>query len=240
MFWKREKKPDRIRFQHYVPLALCTDLPALFEKAANSERCSEIRRDAVALWASEVFVMASMICACYPDAITGIFRQNQSDHEQTTELIRDGLARVIAARGREAETKLSVLASSFIEPVMAVLPKDSVATGLTAVMIEQSGSTFLFGCVFGHDHPKGYLRMLEESVREANKIGPNRFFKAGFLSIYHSLVEEADLSFLLDSGNLRSAYENGTLPERFVSIYRSMASRLVSSYESEFGSLRRV
>ena len=83
--------------------------------------------------------------------------------------------------------------------------------------------------------------MLKKRFEEAIKSGPYTFFVVGMLSIYSPLIEEGDRSFLLNTNGLdeiRLAYENGTLPQKLVSIYQNIASELVRNYELTVGLLK--
>ena len=103
------------------------------------------------------------------------------------------------------------------------------------------GGIFLFGYTFGHDHPQRFLEMLKQYFQEENKTGPNTSLIVGMLVIHSTLIEEDARSFLLNTNNLddmRLAYENGTLPQKWVNIYQNIASKLVRDYESTVGPLK--
>ena len=241
MFWKKKRGPDKLRFQHYVALRLSTNIPAISERKASSKKYSEIYKDFMQLLASETFIIVCMIGTCRSDIITGIFRQNDEDYEQLMEVTRNGLTKIIAVREQKGELNLNDLASLFMKPEMAILPKDGLAKDLTIEVINGLGIPFLYGYAFGHDHPQRFLEMLKKRFQEANKIGPNTFFMVGMLSIYGPLIEEDARSFLLNTNGLddvRLAYENGTLPQKLVSIYQNIASELVRDYELTVGLLK--
>jgi hypothetical protein len=241
MFWKRKRRLDKLRFQHYVALRLSTSISAVLEKKASSEKYREIYKDFMQLLASETFVMACMIGACRPDIITGIFRQNDEDYEQLMEVTRDQVTNITAAREQKGELNLNDLASLFTKSVIDIMPEDGLSKDLTIEEINSLGGTVLFGYTFGHGHPQRFLEMLEKRLQEANKIGPNTFFIAGMLSIYGPLLEEVDRSFLSSTDEfdgIRLAYKNGTLPKKLTYIYQNIASGLVSDYESAVGPLK--
>jgi hypothetical protein len=124
---------------------------------------------------------------------------------------------------------------------MDILPKGSPAKDLTIEQINGLGVPFLAGYIFGHDHPKRFLEMLEDRFRGANRIGPNTFFIVGMLLIYGAIIEEGDRCFLLNTDgrdDIRLAYDDGILPQRLVSIYQNIGSRLVKEYESSVSPLK--
>jgi hypothetical protein len=241
MFWKGKKGSDKLRFQHYVPIRLSENLPKIFEKKAKEKNYSEIYKDFIQLLASETFIIACMIGTCRSDIITEIFKQNDENYEQLMEVTRNGLIKIIAVGEQRGEISLNALASSFKKPEMGILPKDDPAKGLSIEVINSLGAPFLFGYTFGHDHPQLFLEMLKKRFEEASKSGPYTFFVVGMLSIYSPLIEEGDRSFLLNTNGLdeiRLAYENGTLPQKLVSIYQNIASELVRNYELTVGLLK--
>ena len=238
MFWKKKGGADKLRFQHYVPLRLSTNIPTILERKAKENNYSEVYKNFRQLLASETFIIACMIGTSRSDISTGIFRQNDENYEQLMEATRDGLTKIIAVREQKGEINLNELASSFMKPEMDILPKDGLSKDLTIEEINSLGGIFLFGYTFGHDHPQRFLEMLKKRFQEPDTIGLNTFFIVGMLSIYGSVIEEDDRCFLLNTNELddiRLAYENGTLPQKWVSIYQNIASKLVRDYELTVG-----
>lgn len=239
MFW-RKKEPDKLRFQHYVVLRLSTNIPTILEKKAKENNYSQIYKDFIQLLASETFIIACMIGTCRSDIITEIFRQNDENYRQLTEIIRSALTKIIAIREQKGEINLNDFARLFVKPEMGILPKNDPAKDLSIEVINSLNAPFLYGYTFGHDHPQRFLEILQKRFQEANKMGPSTYFIVGWLSIYSSLIQEDDRSFLLNTNGLddiRLAYENGTLPQKLVSIYQNIAFKLVRDYELTVGHL---
>jgi len=116
---------------------------------------------------------------------------------------------------------------------MSILPKGAPAKAISIEAINSLAAPFLFGCIFGHDHPQQFLEMLNKRYQEYQEIDIFPF-AIGWLSIYGSLVEGADCSFLSNTNGLdemRSAHENGTLPQILVSINHGIALKMVRDYE---------
>ena len=241
MFWKKKKGADKLGFQHYVPIMLSDNLPKIFEKKEKEQRLSEAYKIFIQLLESETFIIACTIGTCRPDIITGIFRQNGGDYKQLMEEAHNGVSKIIAAGEQREEISLNALASSFKKPEMDILPKDGPAKVVPIEVINSLGIPFLFGYTFGHDHPQLFLEMLKKRFQEAIEITPYTHYVLGMLSIYSSLTEEDDRSFLLNTNGLdeiRLAYENGTLPQKLVSIYQNIASKLVRDYELTVGLIK--
>lgn len=237
MFWKKRREPDKPGFQHYVAIGLSMNLPRVFEEKAKQKDFPALYRSLMELLASETFIMGCMIGTCRSDIITGIYRQNGEDYEQSMAIARDGLSKMIAVGEQRGEISLNALASSFARPEISILPKDNPVKGISIEVINSLAVPFLFGCILGHDHPQRFLEMLNKSFQEIDVF----LFPIGWLSIYGSLVEEGDRSFLLNTNGLdemRSAHENGTLPQKLVSIYRGIALKMVRDYELTVGLLK--
>lgn len=238
MFWNKRRDPDRLRFQHYVPLRLSTNIPAILAKKANEEDYSEAYKNLRQLLASETFVMACTIGTSRPDIVTDIFRQNDASDEQLMEVTRDGLEKIVASIEQKGEINLNRLASSFMTSEAGMSPERGLSADLTIEEINNLGRIFVFGYTFGHDHPQRLLEMLKSRFQQPDTAGVNTALIVGMLSIYSSIIEKDDECFLLNADDLdgmRLAYENGTLPEKWVSIYQNIASKLVRDYELTVG-----
>jgi hypothetical protein len=239
VFWMRKKESKKLRFQHYVPITLAMNIPKVLEKKAK-EKHAEVYRDLMRNLGSETFIIASMIGICRPDIMPGIFRQNDSNYEQLMETTRDGLTKIVALREQKGEINLNDLASMFLKPEIEILPKGNLAQGLTTEVVDSLGAIFLFGYTFGHDYPQLYLEMLKKRIQEANKTGPNTFFTMGMLSVYSAFIEDDELSSLLNTNGLneiRLSYDDGTVSQKWISIYQRIASELVRNYELAAGPL---
>lgn len=239
MFRMRKKEPKKLRFQHYIPITLSMNIPKVLEKKAK-EKHAEVYRDLMRNLASETFIIAAMIGICRPDIMKGVFGQNESSYEQLIEITRDSLTKIIMLREQKGEINLNDLASIFVKPEIEVLPKGNLAQGLVPEVINSLGIIFLFGYTFGHDYPQLYLEILKKRIQEANKTGPNTFFTVGMLSVYSAFIEDDDLSFLLNTNGLdriRLSYFEGTLSQKWISIYQRIASELVRNYELSVGPL---
>lgn len=235
MFWKKKRGTDKLLFQNYVPLRLSINIPTILERKAKKRNYSEIYADFRQSLANETFTIACMIGTCRSDISTGIFAQNDKNYEQLMKVIRDGLTKIIAVIEQKGEINLTKLASSFMNAEMDTLPKYGLSKDLTIEEIKSLGGIFLFGYTFGHDHPQRFLEMLKKRFQEPDTIGLNTFFIVGLLAIYGSVIEEDDRCFLLNTNELRLAYENGTLPQKWVNIYQNIASKLVRDYELTVG-----
>lgn len=246
MFWMRRKVPDKLRFQHYVPITLSMSIPKTLEKRAKKDH-AEIYGTLMQSLESETFIVGAMIGARIPQIMNTIFAQNGSDSEQLIEATRDGLAKLVAVIEQRSEANLNGLASSFKKPEIEVLPEGNLSRGLPPATLNSLGMVFLFGYTFGHDYPQLYLEMLKKRIEDANKTGPSTLFIVGMLSIYSGLIDDAQRSSLLNSAKvnvsgdelseLELSYKHESLPDKWAEIYQSIASKLVKNYESAVGPL---
>jgi len=128
MFWKKRRKPDKQRFQHYVAIGLSMNLPRIFEERAKQKNFPTLYRSLMELLASETFIMECMIGTCRSDIITGIYRQNGDDYEQSMGMARDGLSKMIAVgeqRGDQPQCTCFILCETRNEYLAKGCPSQS-------------------------------------------------------------------------------------------------------------------
>ena len=238
MFWKRKKEISGLGFQHYVPLRLSENLPGIFKQKAKENNYADIYKTYIQLLVSETFIIAGMIGCCRPDIITGIYKQNEKNHEKLMKVTRNGLNQMIDAMKKRGEFSLTSFASSFKRPEIYVLPKGNSGKEIPIEIISILGIPFLFGYTFGHDYPKLFFELLEKRLQELIKKEPNTIVVIGFLSIYSSLIEDVDRSLLLDIvrySNDHLPNEEKVIHQKIISIYQEIAIKLAEEYEQTVG-----